>query len=95
MNNPKNLNVFLLLRTARGLTVKEVADALMVTPAYINAIEAGDRFPSKRLLRDYANLLGVSEETIKTFEPIEGQNLKFERTLLKILNLIVNHYSES
>ena len=87
----KDLNVFRLLRIARDLSVKEIAEELRVTPAYINQIENGEKYPSNRLLKHYAEVLGVSEETILTFKPDENKDntsLFFERTLLKLLKKI-------
>ena len=43
-------NVYRLLRIARDKRVKDVADALGVTPAHISAIEAGTREPSLDLI---------------------------------------------
>ena len=37
----ENRNIFRLLRIARDRKVKDLADELLVTPAYINAIEKG------------------------------------------------------
>lgn len=82
------LNVFRLLRIARDKKVKDLAQELSVTPAYINAIENGDRFPSDRLLRDYAKALGVSEDTILNFKPNDHANRKFENVLLSLLQII-------
>lgn len=83
-----NLNVFRLLRIARDKKVKDLALELSVTPAYINAIENGERFPSDRLLRDYAKALNVNEDTILTFKPEEQVNKNFENILLSILKMI-------
>jgi len=83
-----SLNIFRLLRIARDKKVKDVAKELGVTPAYINAIETGDRFPSERLLRDYANALDVSVETITSFEPSKNGSNVFERVLLSLLQKI-------
>ena len=85
--DPK-LNIFRLLRIARDKKVKDLAQELSVTPAYINAIEHGERFPSDRLLRDYAQALGVSTETILSFKPAELPNKKFENVLLSLLQMI-------
>ena len=92
MNNNSDLNVFRLLRIARNKRIKEVADELSITPAYVHAIESGKNFPSGRLLRDYAKVLGVSEETILNFKP-EGnkKDLVFENTLLRLLQIICNN----
>ena len=61
----ENRNIFRLLRIARDRKVKDLADELLVTPAYINAIEKGDRQPSERLVRDYARALDVDEQVIR------------------------------
>lgn len=84
------MNIFRLLRIARDIKVKDLAQELSITPAYINAIENGDRFPSDRLLRDYAKALGVKEETILNFNPEKQKNGKFENVLLSVLELICN-----
>ena len=92
MNNNSDLNVFRLLRIARNIRIKEVADELSITPAYVHAIESGKNFPSGRLLRDYAKVLGVSEETILNFKPEENKkDLVFENTLLRLLQIICNN----
>lgn len=88
-NNHRNsINIFRLLRIARNKQVKEVADELMVTTTYINAIENGIRYPSKRLLRDYARVLEVDEKVLKSFNPDQFKNSKFENVLLYLLKII-------
>lgn len=88
-NSPNNnLNIFRLLRIARDKKVKELADELLVTPAYINAIEKGDRKPSERLIRDYAEALNVDEQIIKTFSQNTTSNTNFEHFLLSLLQTI-------
>lgn len=88
MDNKNDLNIFRLLRIARNKKVKDIAEDLKITPAYIHAIESGKNFPSGRLLRDYAKVLGVSEETIKNFKPDENSDLRFEKALLRVLQII-------
>ena len=84
------LNIFRLLRIARDKKVKDLAQELSITPAYINAIENGKRFPSDRLLRDYAQALGVSTELILTFKAEDHTNQKFENGLLSLLQILCN-----
>lgn len=84
----KDINIFKLLRIARNKDTKEVADELLVTTAYINAIESGKKLPSKRLLRDYARVLDVDEEILTSFNSEQYKNSKFENVLLNILNMI-------
>ena len=88
IDSVQELNVFRLLRIARNLKVKDLAEALSVSSAYINAIENGERYPSDRLLRDYAIALDVSEELFSTFKP---KNNKFENILLSLLQMICNN----
>jgi transcriptional regulator with XRE-family HTH domain len=88
MDNINPPNVFRLLRIAKNVQIKDLADQLRVTPAYINAIENGTRTPSKRLIRDYAETLDVDENIILTFHERAGENTKFERMLYKLLQLI-------
>ena len=76
IDDNKKLNIFRLLRIARDIKVTDLAKILRVTPAYINAIERGERIPSDRLLRDYAQTLKVSEELILTFNKEERTSLK-------------------
>ena len=84
----KNLNIFRLLRIARDKKVKELAEELLVTPAYINAIEKGDRQPSERLIRDYAKVLNIDEQIIKMFLKEPTSNKSFEHFLLSLLQKI-------
>lgn len=87
-NKKNNLNIFRLLRIARDKKVKELADELLVSPAYINAIEKGDRIPSARLVRDYAEALHVDEQIIKQFSDPSYPNTSFEHFLLSLLEKI-------
>lgn len=80
--------VFYLLRVARNKKVKDLAEELEVSPAYINAIESGQRYPSKRLLRDYAGALGVEVSTIEEFYQNRSGNQPFENLLLALLKMI-------
>ena len=88
VSDKSKLNVFRLLRIARKMRVKDVAEELAITPAYIHAIENGEKFPSGRLLRDYAKVLDVKEETILTFKPEEQKTPRFENALLYLLKII-------
>lgn len=89
MKKPNNnTNIFRLLRIARDKTIKEVADALLVTPAYVSAIEKGNRNPSKRLIRDYAKIFNIDEKIIELFSEQVAENTKFEQALLMLLKMI-------
>lgn len=88
----KDLNVFRLLRIAHNKRIKNVAEELSITPAYIHAIESGKNYPSGRLLRDYAKVMGVSEDIISNFKPEENtEELAFEKNLMRLLQIICNN----
>lgn len=84
----RECNVYRLLRIARNKPVKEVAEAIGVTPAYISAIEAGNREPSLDLIPKYARALEVDENTLFYFRNPANQPQGFERFLLAILERI-------
>ena len=88
----KSTNIYRLLRIARDKKVKELADELLVTPAYINAIEKGERQPSERLTRDYARALNVDVKIINFFSE-SSSNLSFEHLLLSLLQKICENDS--
>ena len=83
----EELNVFRLLRIARDVKVKDLAEELMVTSAYINAIEKGVKEPSPRLIREYARVLNVDEDIIYNFSQ-KYKDCSFEKTMLKMLNAL-------
>lgn len=88
MNNESPPNVYKLLRIAKDVKVKDLADELRVTPAYINAIENGTRTPSSRLIKDYARTLDVDEQIILTFGDRVNENTRFEKMLYRLLQQI-------
>ena len=90
MMKKKDNNIFYLLRIARNKTVKELAQVLRVTPAYINAIENGTRIPSTRLIKDYAEVLEVDEKIILEFSEKDCKNTKFEEIMLLLLKKMLN-----
>lgn len=47
------------LRGAAGLTQKELAERLGISPTYVSHLEAGRKEPSVQLLRDLAKSLDV------------------------------------
>jgi transcriptional regulator with XRE-family HTH domain len=82
-------NIFRLLRIARDIKVKELANKLRVTPEYINAIERGKKIPSCRLIKDYSDVLNVDESIIIQFNKESENNSPFEKKMLSLLKLIV------
>ena len=84
----RNTNIFHLLRIAKGISIKELAEQLDITPGYIHAIENGEKFPADRLLRDYAKALEVDESIIRNFSEDNCKGKKFEQILLSVLRMI-------
>jgi transcriptional regulator with XRE-family HTH domain len=46
---------------------------LLISESYVRAIEIGSKKPSKRLLRDYANLLNIEEDILESFDRLHGE----------------------
>lgn len=91
---PEN-NVYRLLRIARDLKIKDVAEAVGVTPAYISAIEAGKREPALDKIPAYAKALQVDENTLFYFRDTCSRPGKFESFLLAILKKITDLDNEN
>ena len=89
--NNSRLNIYRLLRIAKDLKTKEVANELRVATAYVSAIEKGERTPSDRLRRNYAKLFQINEDYITSFVPEKD----FEHTMLKLLEVICKAEEES
>lgn len=82
-------NVYRLLRIARDMKMKDLARQVDVTPAYISAIEAGKREPSRDKITAYAKALRVDENTIFHFREVGNDLGGFETFMLAILKAIV------
>ena len=89
--NNSRLNIYRLLRIAKDLKTKEVADELRVATAYLSDIEKGESTPSVRLRRNYANLFKLDEDYIVSFTPEKD----FEHTMLKLLEFICKAEEEA
>ena len=81
-------NIYRLLRIAKNVSVKELAEDLELTPAYIHALENGSRNPSPRTVKDYSVRFGVPREIIETFDKEEAKQNGYEKTLLWLLKTI-------
>ena len=84
-----------LVRIANNMSVKEFADAFMVTGAYINAIEKGDKVMNRRTIKMGMIDLGSSyEDYLKLQEVCEllaeceiPEIKKYQLGLMKALSL--------
>lgn len=81
----QNINIYRLIRIARDKKVKDLANDLMVTPAYINAIEKGERVPSVRLVRNYAKILNIDEKIIQKYHDNIDSYKDYEHIMLSLL----------
>lgn len=96
MNNPaypekkRGLGTVLqLLRIANDLSIKDLAQKLAVSPAYISEVESNHKKPSLDLISKYSEILGVKKSTIMYFDE-EGAkyDYSYQRLLLTILEKI-------
>lgn len=65
-------NRIALFRTDRGVSRRELADALGVNPQTIGYLERGDYSPSLELGMKIAAYFGVAVEMLFSFEPFES-----------------------
>lgn len=57
------------LRELRDLSLRELANKLKLSAAFLSDIELGRRNPSDKVLLDLARELGVSIEELRTYDP--------------------------
>ena len=78
--------VLQLLRIANNLSIKELAEKINTSSAYISEIEANKKKPSLELLSKYSEALGVSTSTILYFDEEGSQfGYKYQKLLFQIL----------
>ncbi|MGL4314949.1 MAG: helix-turn-helix transcriptional regulator [Sphingomonas sp.] len=65
-------NRIALFRADRGLSRRELADAVGVNPQTIGYLERGDYSPSLELAMKIADQFGVAIEMLFSFEPFES-----------------------
>src|SRR5947199_1755362 len=62
------------LREGKDISLRERAKKLGHSPAFLSDVELGRRYPSKKVLRQLANELGVKAEELENYDtrpPIE------------------------
>lgn len=81
--------VIKLLRTARELSMKELAQKMNVSTAYVSEVEANKKHPSLEMLSKFSTALGVSRSSILYFdEEGEKHGYNHQKLLLEILEKI-------
>jgi len=74
----KVMTVFESLRTINGLSVKEIADKLGVTTAYIRAIENGERKPSRNVIDGLSEVFNMRpSQLLYLSEEVEENKHKY------------------
>lgn len=89
----KQKSVYFWLRIINDMTQEDVSEKLLISLSYVRAIEAGAKKPSKRLLREYANLFEADESVITEFDAT-NEELPTKKFLLKLLTTIAERKSE-
>jgi putative transcriptional regulator len=69
---PSIHNRIALFRAERGLSRRDLADAVGVNPQTIGYLERGDYSPSLELGMKIAGIFGVPVELLFSFEPFES-----------------------
>lgn len=69
------------VRAARGLTLREVADRIQVTPGAISSFEVGRKFPAPRTVEELAGVLDVDPSFFARAEPAERTKPLFFRSM--------------
>lgn len=82
-------NVLKLLRIAKEMSIKELANQMSVSSTYISEVEANNKKPSLDMLTKYSEALGVNKSTIMYFdEEGEKSGYNYQQLLLTILKEI-------
>lgn len=81
------------LRKEKGLSLRQLANEVNISPSYLHRIESGERnSPTLKTVFVLADFLGVSVQELKNSMDLhydEPENLKFEQLLLSYNNIII------
>lgn len=82
--------VLRLLKIARGLSSRELAEKMNVSSTFISEVESDSKKPSLEMLSKYSAALGVRSSTILYFdEEMSGKKYKYTQLLYEILKKII------
>lgn len=87
----EDLNIYRLVRLARGLTTSKLAEMSGVSQNYISQIESNRRTPSSDIKEKLAKALNVSVNIFEAFDFPEKGPTFFERSLLKVLVMLITN----
>lgn len=82
-------NVLKLLRIAKEMSTKELAEKMNVSSTYISEVESNNKNPSLEMLTKYSEALDVKKSTILYFDEVGEKNCyNYQKLLLEILQKI-------
>ena len=82
-------NVLKLLRIAKEMSTKELAEKMNVSSTYISEVESNNKNPSLEMLTKYSEALEVKKSTILYFDEVgEKNSYNYQKLLLEILQKI-------
>ena len=94
----ENIGIFLEIACKIvNLKTKQIAEELMVTPAYVTAIFLGARKPSVRVMRDFLRILKITKEQfigIVDFYNESNSHYKYIYTMAKVANIIIDNIED-
>lgn len=64
-----------ILRISRGEILKEMAEKLSITPAYLSAIENGKREPTRKFMNTLISVYNLSEKEIEKLEKAYSETI--------------------
>jgi len=90
-DNVSTMNIFRILRTCMGLSLKEMAEKCKVSAVYLGELELGKKAkPSDDIIRKIADACGINAKTIHYFlEQQKDESLNYQRYLLSSLERLV------
>ena len=82
-------NVLKLLRIAKEMSTKDLAEKMNVSSTYISEVESNNKNPSLEMLTKYSEALEVKKSTILYFDEVgEKNSYNYQKLLLEILQKI-------
>lgn len=86
-DNISTTNIFRILRTCMGLSLKEMAKKCEVSAVYLGELELGKKArPSNDIIQKIADACGINAKTIHYFlEQQKGESLNYQQYLLSSL----------
>lgn len=82
-------DIFRLLRIAKDLKIRELAEKMGISPSYISEVESGKKKPSLEMIEKYSTALDIPKSVIFYFvEQNVTKKYHYQELLLQILQKI-------